>query len=440
MLSPEQNDLLCRVGRETPMGNLMRQYWIPAVRSEELATPDGDPVRVMLLGEKLIAFRNTNGQVGLIADNCPHRGASMWFGRNEECGLRCVYHGWKFDIAGNCVDMPNEPADSNFKNKVKIAAYPCRERNGIIWAYMGPRSVPPPLPDLEANLLPGYRLSTILRECNWMQGLEGELDTVHFAFMHNGHARLNDPNTPPGTHNYYQVKQQAAKFQVLDTEVGVSAGAARPAELDSTYWRITHMLFPFYAMVPTGVLGYQARFFAYVPMDDEHTMNWECYGALPDEQVPDRLLREANVTPGPRGRTPQDTCHPNGTDWFGRFRLKQNATNDYLIDRDAQRTNKSYTGIDGIRQQDVALTDSMGPILDRTVEHLGTTDMLIIRTRHRLMTAARLLAEQRITPPGVDLPAGYRQRSGGVVLENGADWWQATEDLRHRFSAAAAAG
>jgi phenylpropionate dioxygenase-like ring-hydroxylating dioxygenase large terminal subunit len=415
------------------MGNLMRQYWIPAVRSDELPQRDGDPVRVRLLGEDLIAFRDSSHTPALIANNCPHRGASLFFGRNEEGGLRCVYHGWKFDATGTCVDMPNEPAESDFKSKVRATAYPCHERNGIIWAYLGPRSTPPPLPDLEANMLSGHTVSTIQRECNWMQGLEGELDTVHFAFLHFGHGRLD--TTPPGTHNYYQVKQQSARFTVLDTDVGVSAGAFRPAEEDTTYWRISHMLFPFYAMVPTGVLGYQARFFAYVPMDDEHTLNWEVYGDLPGEQAPDALLLEANVsTGGRRVRTPQDDCYPNTTDWYGRFRLKPNASNDYQIDREAQRTNKSYTGIAAVRVQDVAVTDSMGRILDRSVEHLGTTDALIIRARRRLMAAARALTDQGITPPGVDQPEVYRQRSGGVVLPREVDWWRSTAELRQRFS------
>src|SRR5947209_7113185 len=155
MLSTEENELLCRVGPGTPMGDLMRQYWVPGLLSREVPTPDSDPRRIMLLGEQLIAFRDTNGKVGLIQNHCPHRGASLFFGRNEEAGLRCVYHGWKFDVAGNCIDMPNEPAESDFKHKVKATAYPCDERGGIVWTYMGPRSEPPPLPDLEANALEG---------------------------------------------------------------------------------------------------------------------------------------------------------------------------------------------------------------------------------------------------------------------------------------------
>src|SRR5437762_689955 len=154
MLTREENELVSRVGPGTPMGDLMRRYWLPALLSRELPAPDSDPVRVLLLGERLIAFRDSTGRVGLLAHNCPHRGASLFFGRNEESGLRCVYHGWKFAVDGTCVDMPNEPAESDFKQKVKAVAYPCRERGGIVWAYMGPRSDPPPLPDLEPNMLP----------------------------------------------------------------------------------------------------------------------------------------------------------------------------------------------------------------------------------------------------------------------------------------------
>src|SRR5581483_7046564 len=180
MLSIKDNDTLCRVSKGTPMGDLMREYWIPALRSDELPSPDCPPLRLRLLGENLIAFRATSGAVGAIQNAWPHRGASMFFGRNEEEGLRCVYHGWKFDVAGNCVDMPSEPAESNFKSKVRTKAYPCIERNGIVWVYMGPRTVPPPLPELPPNLVQDHK-TTIkeMRICNFMQALEGDIDTVH---------------------------------------------------------------------------------------------------------------------------------------------------------------------------------------------------------------------------------------------------------------------
>src|SRR5687767_601120 len=192
MLSKQDNDILCRVGPDTPMGTLMRQYWVPVFMSSELPAPDCPPQRVRILGENLIGFRVTSGAVGLVQNACPHRGASLFFGRNEEEGLRCVYHGWKFDVTGACIDMPSEPAESNFRNKVRTKAYPTRERNGIIWAYLGAREVPPPLPDLEANMLEDAETHIYLYSVanNWMQGWEGEMDTVHAAFMHSGATRV----------------------------------------------------------------------------------------------------------------------------------------------------------------------------------------------------------------------------------------------------------
>src|SRR3970040_1222117 len=186
MLSVEDNELLTRIGPGTPMGSLMREYWLPAVRSDELPAPDSPPLRVKLLGEELIGFRATSGKVGLIQNACPHRGASLFFGRNEEEGLRCVYHGWKFDVTGACVDMPSEPAESNFKGKVRARVYPCIERGAIVWAYMGEREVPPLLPDLEANMLPEGEsaIYNLYLQTNFMQNWEGEMDTVHAAFLH----------------------------------------------------------------------------------------------------------------------------------------------------------------------------------------------------------------------------------------------------------------
>jgi len=439
MLSKADNEYLCRIGPGTPMGNVMRQYWIPAVRSDELPEPDCAPVRTMLLGEKLIAFRTTSGEVGLIQNHCPHRGASLFFGRNEEEGLRCVYHGWKFDVTGQCIDMPNEPAESNFKTKVKATAYPCKERNGIIWTYMGPRATPPPLPDFEANMLgpDTYDISMIHRPCNWMQGWEGEMDTVHQAFLHSGHVKPE--HTTPDTLDYWIAKTPAPLFSVIETDFGTSYGAWRPAGEDTYYWRIAHMLFPFYAQIPTGAIGYEVRFAAYVPMDDEHTMHWEIGARVNNaEERPAWAGRGGRPTgPESRARREKELYHPNTTDWFGRFNMKQCWDNDYLIDRQAQREMKIWTGIEGIRQQDMAVTESMGAIYDRSSEHLGTTDALIIRTRRKLIQTAKALQEHGITPPGVDQPEVYRQRSGGVVLPRGVDWWDGTAELRARWSAEA---
>src|SRR5437763_9832135 len=213
MLSLKDNEMLCRFSPGTPMGNLMRQYWIPALIGDELPAPDCPPLRTRLLGENLIAFRTTSGKVGLIQNACPHRGASLFFGRNEEEGLRCVYHGWKFDCSGQCVDMPSEPAESNFKTKIKATAYPCIERNGVIWTYMGLREVPPPLPDLEANMTENSNVSVLKRNCNWMQGWEGEMDTVHAAFLHFG--AMKPEERPPGTVGYDEPQTRDAQLSVM---------------------------------------------------------------------------------------------------------------------------------------------------------------------------------------------------------------------------------
>src|SRR5690349_6487632 len=232
MLSIQDNETLCRVGKGTPMGDLMREYWIPAVRSDELPSPDCPPMRLRLLCENLIAFRTTSGAVGLVQNACPHRGASLFFGRNEEEGLRCVYHGWKFDTQGNCVDMPSEPAESNFRNKVRALAYPTQERSGLIWVYMGPRSEPPPLPEINANLAPEgeYHIGAYSSECNWMQSLEGDFDTSHVSFLHQGSTQPEDVRKPDVSHEYYAMKTRWARHWVADTEFGCTTGNNRPAE------------------------------------------------------------------------------------------------------------------------------------------------------------------------------------------------------------------
>jgi phthalate 4,5-dioxygenase oxygenase subunit len=431
MLSPSDTEYLCRIGPGTPMGNLFRQYWLPAIKSDELPSPDCPPLRVKLLGEELIAFRTTSRAVGLIQNACPHRGASLFFGRNEEEGLRCVYHGWKFDVEGACTDMPSEPAESNFRTKVKARAYRTHERNGIIWAYMGSREVAPSLPELEANMLEDgeYNVSVLHRPNNWMQGWEGEMDTVHAAFLHGGATRVED--TQPGSLQYYEVKTRNGKFSVKETEVGVSYGMYRVAEEDSFYWRVGHMLFPCFAMVPPGPLGQGPSFIAYVPMDDYHTLEW---GVFSRARTPGQVMPGAgNVTRGQRSPGIDREYLDNGTGWFDRFNLTQNFSNDFLIDREGQARWDSFTGIRGIRQQDMAMTESMGPIMNRSREHLGTTDALIIRTRRKMMASAKALAEQGIAPPGVDSPQAYHQRSGGIVLPRSVDWWEATRDLREKF-------
>jgi phthalate 4,5-dioxygenase oxygenase subunit len=405
----------------------MREYWVPALLSSELPTPDADPVRVLLLGEKLIAFRDTNGKVGLIQNNCPHRGASLFFGRNEEAGLRCVYHGWKFDTAGNCIDMPNEPAESDFKHKVNAIAYPTQERGGVVWTYMGPRKTPPPMPDLEGNMQAesDQFVRCTQLPCNWLQILEGDIDTTHVGFLHYG--GLNPDDQIPGSFSEFQLRQKTANFEVIDTEGGAAYGAQRPARDGQVYWRIAQWCFPFYTFTPPGVLGTKKGGGARVPMDDTHTMTFTMTGAGRN--------RPTN-TPQPGNPFFIQPMQPNTSDWYGRWRPVQQPDNDYQLDRSAQRRNTGfdgYTGIKGVGMQDAAMTTSMGGIYDRSKEHLGTTDAMVIRVRRRLIAAVQAHMKHGITPPGVDDPTVYRVRSGGVFLPENADWVEATRELRQAF-------
>jgi nitrite reductase/ring-hydroxylating ferredoxin subunit len=441
MLSAADNDVLCRVGPGTPAGTLMRQYWIPALKSDELPSPDCPPTRLRLLGENLIAFRDSSGRAGIIQNACPHRGASMFFGRNEEDGLRCVYHGWKFDVTGACVDMPSEPAESNFKNKVRTVAYPCVERNGAVWTYMGDRKAGnlPALPDIEPNMLESCEVQKVFRDCNWFQGLEGDIDTSHLAYLHLGSVKPED--AIPGTFDYYTVADRAPRYDVHETGFGTSYGTYRPAEADTYYWRVAHYLFPFYTMIPTGVLGVQVLVRAWVPVDDDHMMFWSFadpstrafgQGARPGTAAANG--NDARVTPtGRAGANGRMHYLPDTSDFMGKFRLTQNRANDYGLDRELQMSGENYTGIPGIHQQDQAITESMGTIYERTREHLGTSDAMVIRTRRRVINAAKALVNQGVVPPGVDDATIYHQRSGGVILPRSTDWLEATVNLRKAF-------
>ena len=438
MLTREENEALCRVGPGTLMGNLMREYWVPALLSSEVPMPDSDPLRVLILGEQLIAFRDSNAQVGLIQNNCPHRGASLFFGRNEEAGLRCVYHGWKFAVDGTCIDMPNEPAESDFKSKVKAVAYPTRERGGIVWAYLGPRSTPPPLPSFEGNMLAEgeWQVTAIQRECNWFQGLEGDIDTSHFSFLHAG--SMDVASQQPGTFSYYMLADRAPRYSVVDTDFGTMYGAFRDTEDGRRYWRVANFLFPFWTMPPQGMLGHKITARGWVPLDDTHTMFYMSGPKFRRLPPPDAersaALNRANEGSAPAG--PWNRMQPNTSDWLGRFRLTANGRNDYLIDREKQRRNAGmddFTGIQGIHLQDQAITESEGPIYDRSTEHLASSDMMIIRVRRRILMAAQALAEQGLTPPGVDDPEVFAARAGGVFLPQDVEWLEGTEALRRGF-------
>jgi phenylpropionate dioxygenase-like ring-hydroxylating dioxygenase large terminal subunit len=408
MLTQEENEYLCRVGRGTPMGELMRRFWMPTVLSSEIPEPDGRPVRVRVLGEDLIAFRDTEGRAGLLANHCPHRGASLFFGRNEERGLRCVYHGWKFDVSGNCVDMPNEPPESNFKDKVHAAAYPCRESGGVVWAYMGPAEHEPELlPQFEWTLVPPEQriVSKCLQRCNWAQALEGGIDSSHVSFLH---ASLSNYH---GATASFMDKDKSPIFRVTPTDFGLLIGAMRKWETNEDYWRVTPFSLPFYTVIP----GYPNRDSIYsghgwVPIDDENcwllTYSWH----------PTRPLSEFGEHPGhPAHYIPMQP---------GTRQPIPSLENDYLIDREAQRT-KTFTGIANASIQDQATQETMGPIYDRTQEHLGSADSAIIMMRRQLVKLARDL-EDGTEPFAAGHGEIFRLRSAGILLEPGTPYVEAS--------------
>jgi nitrite reductase/ring-hydroxylating ferredoxin subunit len=383
------------------MGALLRQYWIPALLPWELPEPDCPPVRITLLGERLVAFRDTLGRVGLLAEHCPHRGASLFFGRNEECGLRCVYHGWKFDVEGRCVDMPSEPPESTFKDRIRQRAYPCVEHGGVIWTYMGPPERRPPLPELEWALVPDTHryVSKRLQECNWLQAMEGGIDSSHISFLHRSF-NLDDGRLPNSRGQEYARRDPHPRFEVEEVDYGLLIAARRTVDEQHYYWRITQWLMPWYTLIPpfgdNPIGGH-----AWVPLDDEHCWAWSV------DWHPARPLSDAELAGYRAGKGIHAALIP------GTFRPVANKDNDYLIDREAQRT-RSMTGIVGISAQDCAVQESQGPIYDRTQEHLGTSDSAIIAARRRLLRAVRGLAQGEELP-GRD-PASHRVRSVSLVL------------------------
>ena len=424
MLSREDNEFLCRVGRGTPMGELLRQYWLPFLPSSELPAPDGPPKKVRLLGEDLVAFRDTQGRVGLMGENCPHRGASLFFGRNEECGLRCVYHGWKFDVTGRCVDMPNEPVESLFKDKVRARAYPCRDVNGVVWTYMGPRNAAPPFPAFEINTLPPeqvYPPLVMMEECNWVQALEGDIDSSHIDYVH---AKLRPDSKQRGT--FHRDKQP--RLEVLPTDYGACYSARRRWDVDGLFWhRITQFIMPFFSMIaasdPNTV---SAR--AWVPLDDNYNLQIMMRGRL-DRAITDQEREQTRNPFTAWGGYLESTSDPRT-----RHYTKANIHNDYLVDRRLARE-ELMIGIPFlVNLQDRAMTETMGPIYDRTQEHLGTTDAMVIYVRRRLIEAARALRDQGVAPANVDDGSMCRVRPASVLLPEGDSWISATEKSRQSDS------
>jgi phthalate 4,5-dioxygenase len=414
MLTREQNDLLTQTSPGTSVGNLFRRYWLPFLLSEELPEPECPPVRVKLLSERLLAFRDTDGRLGLLDEFCAHRGVSLWFGRNEEGGLRCPYHGWKYDVSGQCIAVPSEPEESGYCKKIKLKSYPCMERGGIIWTYMGPSEEQPPVPDFEWTNVPARHryVSKRHQECNYLQALEGGIDSSHVAFLHAGELK-SDPLHRGSKGSNYHLGDRNPVFEVIESPGGLYIGVRRAAEAGHYYWRVTPWIMPWYTIVPPyGDNPLNAH--AWVPIDDENCFTWT-FTYHPTRPLSDKELSTM------RGGGGLHVEFVPGT-----FRPSLNKNNDYMIDRAAQKAGLSYSGVKGIAMADASVQESMGPIQDRTKENLVSTDNAIIMARHRLRKAA-VEVQKGTQPPGLD-PECHRVRSASFVLPIGMPFDKANSE------------
>ncbi|WP_237752761.1 aromatic ring-hydroxylating dioxygenase subunit alpha [Mycolicibacterium aromaticivorans] len=385
------------------MGELFRQYWIPALLAEELPEDDCPPVRVKLLSERLIAFRDSQGRYGLIDEFCAHRGVSLWFGRNEQSGLRCAYHGWKYDVTGACLEIPSEPAGGTFHRRVKLTSYPMVKVGDVLWTHMGDSTRRPALPEFEFALVAPDQtfISKRWQECNWLQALEGGIDSSHVSWLHSG-GLMSDPLFKGSKGNDYNLNDRKPFFEVADADGGLFIGARRNAENGEFYWRITPWIMPSFTMVPPRG-GHPMHGHFWIPIDDHNCWTYSF------DYHPVRALTASELQAMREGHGVHSANIP------GMYRPLANRDNDYLMDRTAQRRGETFSGVKGIAMQDASLQESMGPIVDRTKEQLVTTDAGIIKTRHKLRNAAIALRDHGTVPPGIE-PAHQRVRSAAVVV------------------------
>jgi phenylpropionate dioxygenase-like ring-hydroxylating dioxygenase large terminal subunit len=433
MLSHEDNQTLVRVGPGTPMGELMRLYWIPILPASDLPA-DGQPQRVKLLGEELLAFRDSEGRIGLVDHACPHRGAPLVFGRNEDCGLRCVYHGWKFGTDGAVLDMPAEPADTRLKDKVRLKAYRCQERNGIVWAYMGPhQDQPPALPLLEWNLVPQERVVVTFRvqECNWLQAVEGEIDSAHAAILH---GRIDAQGA---ISEWIAKRDLRPSFECQRQDFGMSIASRRKLDEQTSYWRVNQFLLPFYTLVPPQSQYPELSGHAWVPLDDENTL------CIMFSYHPSEKFYEKTRALFAQGHAGRETGHPSQhaysprppTHPYAKYWTKFNNDNAFLFNYDAQ-TKTWFSGLPGLWVQDAACQSGVAPIYDRSREHLGVSDTGVAMTRRLLLESVRSLRAQGTQPKSVTDPATYMVRAVSLTLPAAASWQeQGREPMTARLDA-----
>jgi nitrite reductase/ring-hydroxylating ferredoxin subunit len=404
-------DTLVRTGPGTPMGNVMRRYWVPVLQANEIAEPDCPPVKVQILGEKLLAFRDTEGKAALISEFCSHRGVSLYFGRNEENGIRCAYHGLKFDRDGNCVDVPSAPQACK---SMGITAYPCMEMAGLVWAYMGPKEKMPAPPDVEWCTLPASHVfvSKRLQECNYLQAMEGGIDTSHVSYVHRYEVDTDPMHQGTKALDYIKADGNVI-FDIEKTPFGLTLFGRRNGDADTFYWRITQFLFPWYTLIPPfgdhSLAGH-----VWVPIDDHSCWAWSI-NFRPERPLSDEEMADLEAGKGIHCEYEPGTNRPGGT-----FRPKANKDNDYLMDRQAQKDKRAYSGVFGFAVQDSSLQESMGLIQNLSDEKLLPTDRAIVMARRMLFEAANALAQEQADPPALAADK-QRVRAAGVLLPRDQD-------------------
>jgi phenylpropionate dioxygenase-like ring-hydroxylating dioxygenase large terminal subunit len=418
MLSERENQLITHIGPGTPMGELYRRFWLPILLAEELPAPDCTPVRAQILGERLVAFRDSAGRIGVLDERCPHRMASLFWGRNEEGGLRCAYHGWKWDVEGRCLDVPNTPEGESYRDKVTAySAYPAVETGGLIWAYMGPPEHKPELPGYELNAVPAASryISKMFINGNWMQGLEGDIDSSHVSFLHGRADRAVAELTKMGRMETAMFEDKAPRWSFKETGYGIMLAAQRTGPADTLYWRVNQWLMPSFTMIaarPGTPIHFQVR----VPVDDEHQLYFRIIWH------PDRALTDSELYVARNAGVNFPEIIP------GTFQPKERRENNYLIDRALQKTGSSFTGIKSIPAQDWAMQeDQGGPIADRSIEHLVSADGAIIQVRQRLLKTLRQLQEG-IEPAEPVVTSESRVRPIDIVLSKDVDVWDGAAD------------
>jgi len=408
-MRPADNELLCRVEGEAPMGQVMRQHWLPACMVEEVAEADGTPVRARLLGVDLVVFRDSKGRVGVLDEKCPHRGASLAFGRNEDCGLRCLYHGWKFGVDGEIQEMASEPADSRMRN-LKARAYPAQEAGGFVWVWMGDVDSVRPFRDPAWAPSPATKISIVKihAACNWAQVLEGSIDSAHSSSLHSTNMPTAEVEGSTATETAWlrPSNDKAPKLEVELTDYGFHYAAIRRPIRDPethVYIRTTVFIAPFTVLIPPNDQYNLAQML--VPIDDVNCMFYwiawhETKGISQDAW---RRFCAAEV----------------GPDLEPDFTKKRNLGNDFLQDRAAMKAG-DFTGIQGIPMQDMAMWESMGPIADRSEDHLGSSDVAIIQFRRQMVAAAKASGEPAIGTQSASRTVDLASFEG--VVPRTADW------------------